>query len=180
MTRFKAGSPGRTILEKEPTVEASFVTREDANPDSRQKGLRRLKLVYKKRLIFSMWRLCVRLFVDRYWNCGPFWKKLCLISKIPKPKCVLEHSAHCWFYAPLTTSLQIRSDRAFSTTHPHQQYNVFIGVFALTETDKNGFNSNMQKCSHCSDADIGTNSNGLQGHLSNGSQTHFIVRFDHQ
>ena len=61
MTRFKAGSPGRTILEKEPTVEASFVTREDANPDSRQKGLRRLKLVYKKRLIFSMWRLCVRL-----------------------------------------------------------------------------------------------------------------------
>ena len=37
MTRFKAGSPGRTILEKEPTVEASFVTREDANPDSRQK-----------------------------------------------------------------------------------------------------------------------------------------------
>ena len=104
-----------------------------------------------------------------------------IVSNFENSKTKMRFRTFCTFdFAPLTTSLQIRSDRAFGTTHPHRQYNVFIGVFALTETDKNGFNSNMQKCSHCSDADIGTNSNGLQGHLSNGSQTHFIVRFDHQ
>ena len=41
MEKLKAGSPGRAILEKEPTLEVSFNIREDANPQSRQKGLRR-------------------------------------------------------------------------------------------------------------------------------------------
>ena len=41
MTNFKDGSPGKAILSKESSIEVSFDVRDDANPNSRRKGLLR-------------------------------------------------------------------------------------------------------------------------------------------